>query len=61
MHLFLSNNIKIEGFLVWLVLDPIKFVKYGVFVLKVMSHFTLHQQGILASYFDTPNNKSFQQ
>ncbi len=42
MHLFLKNNIKIEGFFVWLVLDPIKPVKYRVFIFKIVSHFTLH-------------------
>jgi hypothetical protein len=46
MHLFLKNNIKIKGFLVWLILDPIKTCQLrsmgGVFILKVMSHLTLH-------------------
>jgi len=42
MKLFLKNNIKSKGFLVWLVLDLIKLVKYENFILKVMSHFTLH-------------------
>jgi hypothetical protein len=30
------------GFLVLLVLDLVKPVKYGVFIFKVMSQFTLH-------------------
>jgi hypothetical protein len=36
MHLFLKNNIKIKSLLVWLILDPIKLVKYGVFIFKGM-------------------------
>jgi hypothetical protein len=46
MHLFLKNNIKIKGFLVWLILDLVKTYQIwnigDVFILKVMNHFTLH-------------------
>ncbi len=45
MHLFLKNNIKIERFFGYLILDPIKHVKYGIFIFKVVSHFTLHLLG----------------
>jgi hypothetical protein len=46
MHLFLKNNIKIEGFFVWLIFYPVKTYQLwnmgDVFIFKAMSHFTLH-------------------
>jgi hypothetical protein len=46
MHLILKNDIKIERFYVWLVLNPIKIYQIwnmnDVFILKVVNHFTLH-------------------
>jgi hypothetical protein len=56
MHLFLKNNTKIERFFGWLVFDPIKHVKYGVFIFKVVSHFTLHLLGT-NSRIGTCNNQ----
>jgi len=44
MHLFLKNNIKIKGFLFWLILDPIKTYQMGVWMI-------FYPQGCESLYF----------